>query len=89
MIEGAGAHQGDVGTNLLGGSSREVSYIERMVEGAGSLFGEAEQQTLAHVAELNEHYARRVAEDVLETVDDEVRQQQQDGIEDHHRCDGW
>ena len=60
-----------------------------MVEGAGSLFGEAEQQTLTHVAEFDQHHARRVAEDVLEAVDDEVGQQQQDGIEDHHRCDGW
>ena len=59
-----------------------------MVEGAGSLFGEAEQQSLAHVAEFDQHYARRVAEDVLEAVDDEVGQQQQYGVDDHHGGNG-
>ena len=81
VIECARAYQLTLGVDLVGNLGGQVAHLNGVLEGARRHLAHAAQQLLVHVGELDERDVRREVEGLLHDVEQGVRAEQQQAVE--------
>ena len=81
VIEGAGTYQLGLGPDFVGRFGCQVRNLQRVLEGAGALFGELAQYGVVHVGELDQRNGRDESEGLLEDVDEQVGEEQEHAVD--------